>query len=65
MDKMDLKTSEKAAIHAEFASHLDHVAVQIPNVTWWKHPGLRKLYFMMPILFLGMSLGLLTSELRS
>lgn len=55
MDKMDLKTSEKSAIHAEFSSHPDHVAAQIPKVTWWEQPGLRRLYFMMPILFLGMS----------
>lgn len=24
-----------------------------PPVTWYRHPGLRKLYIMMPILFLG------------
>lgn len=65
MDKMDLKPSEKTAIHAEFTSHPDHVAVQIPDVTWWKHPGLRKLYLMMPILFLGMSFDLLALERRT
>ncbi|KAI9737344.1 MAG: hypothetical protein M1834_009498 [Cirrosporium novae-zelandiae] len=27
--------------------------VDIPEVTWWKDPGLRTLYLMMPILFLG------------
>ena len=25
----------------------------VPPITWYKDPGLRKLYFMMPILFLG------------
>jgi hypothetical protein len=25
----------------------------VPEVTWYKHAGLRKLYLMMPILFLG------------
>ena len=28
-------------------------ALEIPSVTWYKDPGLRKLYIMMPILFLG------------
>ncbi|KAI9731693.1 MAG: hypothetical protein M1834_004482 [Cirrosporium novae-zelandiae] len=32
-------------------SRLD--GLEIPEVTWYKHPGLRKLYLMMPILFLG------------
>lgn len=27
--------------------------IEVPRVTWYKHPGLRKLYMMMPILFLG------------
>jgi len=31
----------------------EHAALDIPNVTWYRHPGLRKLYSMMPILFLG------------
>jgi hypothetical protein len=32
----------------------EHVAgLEVPPVTWWKHPGLRRLYIMMPILFLG------------
>lgn len=30
---------------------------QIPEVVWWKHCGLRRLYVMMPILFLGMLQG--------
>lgn len=32
-------------------------AFQIPEVVWWKHCGLRRLYVMMPILFLGMLRG--------
>lgn len=39
------------ASHAEFTSH---ARVDFPEVSWWKHPGLRKLYIVMPILFLGM-----------
>ncbi|UJO21961.1 Lactose permease [Fulvia fulva] len=27
--------------------------LEVPNVTWYKHAGLRRLYIMMPILFLG------------
>lgn len=27
--------------------------LEIPEVNWWKSPGLRRLYLMMPILFLG------------
>ncbi|KAL5338858.1 general substrate transporter [Aspergillus crustosus] len=30
---------------------------QIPRVTWWKDAGLQKLYFMMPILFLGSTIN--------
>ncbi|KAL5048422.1 hypothetical protein BDW71DRAFT_196076 [Aspergillus fruticulosus] len=31
--------------------------IHIPIVTWWKHSGLRKLYVMMPILFLGLTIN--------
>jgi hypothetical protein len=31
----------------------DHVKLEIPKITWYKEPGLRKLYMMMPIFFLG------------
>ena len=31
-----------------------HGSLKVPEVTWYKHPGLRKLYVMMPILFLGL-----------
>lgn len=47
----DIKEGKGMACHAEFTSH---ARVGFPEVTWWKHPGLRKLYIMMPILFLGM-----------
>lgn len=30
--------------------------LQVPAVSWWKNPGLRKLYAMMPIFFLGSTL---------
>lgn len=31
--------------------------LDIPKVTWYKEPGLRKLYTMMPIFFLGSTLN--------
>ncbi|KAH8589302.1 general substrate transporter [Bisporella sp. PMI_857] len=31
--------------------------LHVPEVTWWRHPGLRKLYIMMPILFLGSTIN--------
>jgi hypothetical protein len=31
--------------------------MDVPEVTWWKHRGLRKLYLMMPILFLGSTIN--------
>ncbi|KAJ5103767.1 hypothetical protein N7532_004296 [Penicillium argentinense] len=48
------KAGTSNAVHAEHAT-LGHPDVDIPDVTWWKHAGLRHLYFMMPILFLGAS----------
>lgn len=55
METKNLK-NEGPAIHAEFTAAPSHVVAQFPKVTWWERPGLRKLYFMMPILFLGMEL---------
>lgn len=34
-----------------------HPQLEIPTVTWWKSPGLRHLYLMMPILFLGSTIN--------
>lgn len=39
--------------HNEHPSQEASAAPAIPNVVWYKHKGLRKLYAMMPILFLG------------
>lgn len=52
-DIMNSKAHEASVSHTEFSSPCRLTASNIPEVTWWKHPGLRKLYFMMPILFLG------------
>lgn len=38
--------------HVEVSKRFSE-AFQIPEVVWWKHCGLRRLYIMMPILFLG------------
>ncbi|KAL2816226.1 major facilitator superfamily domain-containing protein [Aspergillus cavernicola] len=46
---------ELSAEHAEFPSQPS--TFQIPKIIWWKHPGLRKLYAMMPILFLGSTIN--------
>ncbi|KAJ5109088.1 hypothetical protein N7456_005763 [Penicillium angulare] len=54
-EQSDFEMSKSSATHAEFSSVGNHVSVQIPEVTWWRHPGLRSLYIMMPILFLGSS----------
>jgi MFS family permease len=35
--------------------HVD--GLDVPTVTWWKDPGLRKLYVMMPVLFLGSTIN--------
>jgi hypothetical protein len=51
----DSKAGTSNAVHAELATP-GHPDVDIPDVTWWEHAGLRHLYFMMPILFLGNSL---------
>jgi hypothetical protein len=40
------------------SGHLEVVDnLEVPVVTWWKHPGLRKLYAMMPILLLGATIN--------
>ncbi|KAH8176524.1 sugar transporter domain-containing protein [Sarocladium implicatum] len=31
--------------------------LKVPEVTWYKHPGLRRLYLMMPVLFLGATIN--------
>lgn len=43
---------ESSTEHVEDSKRFSE-AFQIPEVVWWKHCGLRRLYVMMPILFLG------------
>ncbi|KAL4799951.1 general substrate transporter [Aspergillus venezuelensis] len=42
--------------HIDFP-HKRSVPFEIPKVTWWKHSRLRRLYMMMPILFLGSTIN--------
>jgi hypothetical protein len=35
--------------------HVD--GLEVPKVTWWKNRGLRRLYVMMPVLFLGSTIN--------
>jgi hypothetical protein len=42
---------------SEDYAHAWVVGLHVPEVTWWKHPGLRKLYLMMPVLFLGSTIN--------
>ena len=36
----------------------EHVGgLEVPTVTWWKHRSLRRLYIMMPVLFLGSTIN--------
>lgn len=41
--------------------------LKVPEVTWYKRPGLRRLYLMMPVLFLGSQQpsGLLNDDMFS
>jgi hypothetical protein len=41
----------------------EHVGgLEVPKVTWWRHRGLRRLYIMMPVLFLGSTINLVRWE---
>jgi hypothetical protein len=54
-----MNNDEKSAgiQHTSLAmSSVAHLDLVVPEVTWWKNPGLRKLYVMMPIFFLGSTL---------
>lgn len=48
----DVGKEDASAEHVELPSQCTS-SFQIPEVTWWKHTGLRKLYALMPILLLG------------
>lgn len=52
---LEIKSREQAV---ERSSALADRAtrLEVPEVVWWRHSGLRKLYAMMPILFLGSTL---------
>lgn len=54
-EKKDIEGSKAHAYHDEYQSHDFRQPASASAVVWYKHPGLRKLYAMMPILFLGMT----------
>jgi hypothetical protein len=54
IEEKNLETGEATVAHSEFAGNS---SMDVPRVTWWKHRGLRKLYPMMPILFLGSTIN--------
>jgi hypothetical protein len=42
----------------DLAYSYEHVGgLDVLTVTWWKDPGLRKLYIMMPVMFLGLTIN--------
>lgn len=51
----DQKTSENDAVMPVITE--SHEGLHVPEVTWYKHSGLRRLYAMMPILFLGATIN--------
>lgn len=56
---MGLFAAKKSvAVEEGHVSDVDHndagiEGLKVPEVTWYKRPGLRRLYLMMPVLFLG------------
>jgi hypothetical protein len=49
----DAMAMKAESYHNEHPSQEISAAPAIPQVVWYRHQGLRKLYAMMPILFLG------------
>lgn len=49
----DEKNHAAALSREERSQYVLSNGLEIPEKTWWKDPGLRKLYVMLPILFLG------------
>ena len=52
---MEEKAVDVETVHTSSEPH--EAKLDIPPVTWWKDPGLRHLYLMMPILFLGSTIN--------
>ncbi|CRG92363.1 Lactose permease [Talaromyces islandicus] len=58
MDKKEDTEGSKAHVdHDEYQSHDFRQLASASTVVWYKHPGLRRLYAMMPILFLGSTIN--------
>ena len=54
--QVDITTVTSNLNDERLHSHEGHMALDVPEVTWYKDPGLRKLYAMMPIFMLGATL---------
>ncbi|KAL5363461.1 general substrate transporter [Aspergillus floccosus] len=52
----DTAKEDASAEHVELPTEFSS-SFRIPDVTWWKHGGLRKLYALMPILLLGSTIN--------
>lgn len=48
--KLETMETESVVVSGEGAACIPHI--EVPEVTWYKHAGLRRLYLMMPILML-------------
>ncbi|ETI28820.1 hypothetical protein G647_01272 [Cladophialophora carrionii CBS 160.54] len=51
IEHVELPALDKSNVGLYAEEHVQGLA--IPKVTWWKHKGLRRLYLMIPILFLS------------
>jgi hypothetical protein len=51
MDKDDVQHVELRDLDKR--NELPVLTLEVPQVTWWKHKGLRQLYLMVPVLFLS------------
>jgi hypothetical protein len=57
MEKQAVIETEVEGLPMRKTSAYGHVELEVPPITWYKHAGLRKLYLMMPILFLGSTIN--------
>lgn len=49
---------------ARSLNHAEHAYLKVPQVTWYKHAGLRSLYIRMPILMLCATINGMTPHLQ-
>jgi len=56
MSEPQAKMLEELKVSETQSEHEQPLHLHVPVVAWYKNPGLRKLYAMMPIFFLGSTL---------